>query len=224
MQAPEDEVTATSTAEGEAPVASAVSAPAAPAVSAALDNHMEAPAPKRRRTAAYGAAAESVTRTFVFVVPRFFFRAWFELADSGPRPAEINFPRVRIVACGSNEMFQLGVPGGESTETPRPVKNMANVHLLALASGGGANAAICQTADGKRQLWTWGCNDNGALGRKTEDDEDQIVPSPVTELDGKDITHVSCGDSRILFPVSVCRWRASACMLSFLTLSFSLQT
>lgn len=154
---------------GTAQAEAAVPAPAAAAVPATRDISMEAPLPKRRRTTA--AAAESVT--------------------------QINFARVRIVACGSNEMFQLGVPGGESTETPRPVKNMANVHLLALASGGGANAAICQTPDGKRQLWTWGCNDNGALGRKTEDDEDQIVPAPVTQLDGKDITHVSCGDSHM---------------------------
>jgi alpha-tubulin suppressor-like RCC1 family protein len=95
-------------------------------------------------------------------------------------------------------MFQLGIPDISDTETPRPVKNMNGVHLLGLTAGGGSNAAIIQTAEGKRQLWTWGCNDSGALGRLTTSDEDQILPAPVDDFTGKDLVQVSCGDSRIL--------------------------
>lgn len=122
------------------------------------------------------------------------FLARFSFRASLASP-EIYFPRVRLVACGSNEMHQLGVPDCTDTATPRPVKNMGNVNLRGLASGGGANAAIVDTATGK-QVWTWGCGDNGGLGRVAVGDEAQIVPAALAELDGLDIIQVSCGDSR----------------------------
>lgn len=133
----------------------------------------------------------------------------------------INFPKVRLVACGSNEMFQLGIPGGESIETPRPCRGLGNVNLLGLVSGGGANAALLSSADGAKQLWTWGCNDSGALGRVAEDEDAQSIPAPIPELTGKDITHFSAGDSRILHlssPTGVSHLRAF-CFLDHLVLT-----
>ena len=43
------------------------------------------------------------------------------------------------------------------------------------------------------QVFTWGCNDEGALGRKTADEDDCYVPGKV-EL-GEPIVQVCAGDS-----------------------------
>ena len=43
-------------------------------------------------------------------------------------------------------------------------------------------------------MYTWGCNDEGALGRKTGDG-DEYLPSQVENIDGVKIVQVSGGDS-----------------------------
>ena len=50
---------------------------------------------------------------------------------------------------------------------------------------------MCVTAEGK--VHTWGCNDEGALGRITEDEDETMSPGEV-EVDGK-VVQVSAGDS-----------------------------
>ena len=44
------------------------------------------------------------------------------------------------------------------------------------------------------QVYTFGCNDEGALGRTTEDDDECYTPGKV-DLGGKKIVQISAGDS-----------------------------
>ena len=43
-------------------------------------------------------------------------------------------------------------------------------------------------------MYTWGCNDEGALGRKTGDG-DEYLPGQVEKINGVKIVQVSGGDS-----------------------------
>jgi hypothetical protein len=56
-----------------------------------------------------------------------------------------------------------------------------------MVSGGIHNAAISSTGE----LWTWGCNDEKALGRVVEAGQEWL-PARVTKLAGKVVTQV-CG-------------------------------
>jgi len=51
--------------------------------------------------------------------------------------------------------------------------------------------SVCVTSEGK--VLTWGCNDEGALGRPTPDEDDIMVPGEAV-VAGK-VVQVSAGDS-----------------------------
>ena len=44
------------------------------------------------------------------------------------------------------------------------------------------------------QVYTWGCNDEGALGHKTEEGE-EYIPKLVEKLGQVDVVQISAGDS-----------------------------
>ena len=46
-----------------------------------------------------------------------------------------------------------------------------------------------------RQVFTWGCNDEGALGRPTNNEAEAFTPGLVDRLKGVKIVQVSAGDS-----------------------------
>ncbi len=48
------------------------------------------------------------------------------------------------------------------------------------------------------QVYTWGCNDEGALGRPTEDGE-EYTPELVKMLEGVVIVQISAGDCHTVF-------------------------
>lgn len=104
-----------------------------------------------------------------------------------------------LLACGSGEMAQLGC-GVDVIEAPRPrpVLAMGNVNAELALAGGGANALIVNTKAGKKELWTWGCNDHGVLGRPTKGEEEQATPGVVTSMADKDVIQVSLGDYHML--------------------------
>jgi regulator of chromosome condensation len=73
--------------------------------------------------------------------------------------------------------------------------------------GGLHNAALTQEG----RIWTWGCNDDGALGRGTctihevrthyhhiKTDGDEFVPAPVEGLENVFIVKVCCGSSHTI--------------------------
>ena len=47
--------------------------------------------------------------------------------------------------------------------------------------------------DSKGQVWTFGCNDEGSLGRLVEEEEDCFLPAPVTIPEP--VVQISAGDS-----------------------------
>jgi regulator of chromosome condensation len=71
---------------------------------------------------------------------------------------------------------------------PRLVKQMAGKRVVRVTCGGMHNAAITNTGE----LYTWGCNDDKALGRAG----DENFPARVTEgfAPGEVITQAACGD------------------------------
>lgn len=95
-----------------------------------------------------------------------------------------------LLVCGQNDVGQLGLDLDEVSEKLRPalvpdVKNVVN------CKAGGMHS-LCLTRAG--EVWTFGCNDEGALGRPTEDEEgSEAIPRKI-ELPGK-VVKISAGDS-----------------------------
>ncbi|KAJ2456017.1 hypothetical protein EV183_000360 [Coemansia sp. RSA 2336] len=89
---------------------------------------------------------------------------------------------------GNGDCGQLGL-GEDMIERKKPyvVPQLESVKVVDLACGGLHTIALA--ADG--QLWSWGCNDQKALGR----DGDEFVAAPVQGLEGVRVTKVACSDS-----------------------------
>eukprot|EP00398_MALV-I-01_sp_L67-1_P000161 gene161-182_t len=99
-----------------------------------------------------------------------------------------------VFVVGSGECEQLGL-GDDILERKKPaiVKALNSVHVKTLAVG--AFHTIVLTADGL--AYSWGCNDDGALGRKGEEN----VPLLIDSLADKRVflAQVSCGDCHSAF-------------------------
>src|ERR1700722_9710317 len=90
-------------------------------------------------------------------------------------------------------MSQLGLgPGTLERKNPALIKSLEGYNVLSIASGALHNAIVMEGG----QVWTWGCNDDCALGRVT----DEWLPGCVTAggIDRARITSVVCGDSHTL--------------------------
>ncbi|KAI8824049.1 regulator of chromosome condensation 1/beta-lactamase-inhibitor protein II [Fimicolochytrium jonesii] len=89
---------------------------------------------------------------------------------------------------GSGDCGQLGL-GEDILEKERPSRlaYFNDKNIVHVVSGGLHNIAISQ--DGK--LYSWGCNDQMALGRGGQ----EMEPGPVEGLEDKVIVQVACGDS-----------------------------
>lgn len=72
---------------------------------------------------------------------------------------------------------------------PRVVRSLNNVPIVMIACGGLHNAV--STADGR--VYTWGCNDDGSLGRITNNEMEEQHPAEVP-IEGEVIVQVSAGD------------------------------
>ncbi|KAJ1558132.1 Regulator of chromosome condensation, partial [Nowakowskiella sp. JEL0078] len=111
----------------------------------------------------------------------------FRIAKRYTQPGE-------VFVVGSGECGQLGL-GEDVLEKLKPAKLDkdacfgGNV-IVAVFAGGMHNIAL--TIDGK--LFSWGCNDQFALGRHTKDAE-ETVPMQVEGLDHEFIVDVDLGDS-----------------------------
>lgn len=98
-------------------------------------------------------------------------------------------------------------------ERVKPALVKLDPEVTQVAAGG--MHTVCLTKDGK--VYTFGCNDEGALGRKTAEEEECMEPGLV-ETDAR-IVQISAGDSHTAaltehgdvlawgtFRVSVCAW------------------
>ena len=99
-----------------------------------------------------------------------------------------------VLSFGSGDCGQLAHSGDledeRDTVVPRPrrVLSLREKKVVMLSCGGLHNAAC--TADGK--CYTWGCNDEGSLGRGG----DEYLPMEVAVATGDPVTCVAAGDSQ----------------------------
>ncbi|XP_069698532.1 regulator of chromosome condensation isoform X2 [Periplaneta americana] len=110
-----------------------------------------------------------------------------KLSLSRPETPYTKTPGV-VLTLGQGEVGQLGL-GPDVLERTRPtvVPNMDNV--VDICAGG--MHTICLTESG--EVITFGCNDEGALGRDTSIEGSETVPGKV-ELEGR-VVQITAGDS-----------------------------
>ncbi|XP_078486941.1 regulator of chromosome condensation isoform X2 [Ciona intestinalis] len=104
-----------------------------------------------------------------------------------------NLPTGVALTVGQGDMGQLGL--GEdimSRKKPAIVANIADEKVKRVVAGG--MHTVCLTDQHK--IYTFGCNDEFALGRETADDDSEYEPKlivgPLTE---RRVVHISAGDS-----------------------------
>ncbi|KAI9001996.1 regulator of chromosome condensation 1/beta-lactamase-inhibitor protein II [Gaertneriomyces semiglobifer] len=93
-----------------------------------------------------------------------------------------------VFVCGSGDCGQLGL--GQDVLEKEKLAKIAffdDKDIVAVYAGGLHNIAL----DKNGKLYSWGCNDQKALGREGEETE----PGEVVGLDGIRIVQVACGDS-----------------------------
>ena len=104
----------------------------------------------------------------------------------------VGIPTCELLVHGSGECDQLGLGEGVlERKKPTLVKSLSDKRIVSVAVGSLHNLAL--TADGV--VYSWGCNDDGALGRSG----DENVPIPITALEGVPIRKVSVGDCHSAF-------------------------
>ncbi|XP_013145733.1 PREDICTED: regulator of chromosome condensation-like [Papilio polytes] len=97
--------------------------------------------------------------------------------------------RGRVYTCGQGDVGQLGL-GEDVVETTKfKYVSALGDKIVDIRAGGMHTVAI--DTDGK--VWTFGCNDEGALGRITKSDKEEGTPKTV-ELPEKAVA-ISAGDS-----------------------------
>eukprot|EP00980_Cylindrotheca_fusiformis_P014745 scaffold4009_cov124-Cylindrotheca_fusiformis.AAC.25 len=109
----------------------------------------------------------------------------------------------QLVALGNDDCFQLGIaPSADAdkqTEYPPTFVNTVGNKVVQIA-GGGLHSVVA-TEDG--QVYTFGCNDDFALGREEKDESKLHLVNPVTrgfkDEDYNQIIAVDAGDSHSLF-------------------------
>ncbi|XP_062607370.1 regulator of chromosome condensation-like [Saccostrea cucullata] len=94
-----------------------------------------------------------------------------------------------VLACGEGDVGQLGL-GPDVMEKSRPALiNIDNQKIVSAVAGG--MHTVCLTNKG--EVYTFGCNDEGALGRNTSEEGSETLPGKVDFL-GRGI-QLSAGDS-----------------------------
>ena len=96
---------------------------------------------------------------------------------------------------GSGECDQLGLGDGiRERRKPTLLKELVGRQICEIAVG--AMHVLCVSAGGG--LYSWGCNDDGALGRVSSDGSDgrpaDVEPNKVDMPNGVAVRKVSCGD------------------------------
>ena len=95
-----------------------------------------------------------------------------------------------IAVVGNGDCGQLGFgPDLLEAEKPKRCPFFEGKRIVSVACGGMHTAAV--GVDGL--VWTWGCNDDGALGRAGDEDVPQLVAGGA--LASARVTAVACGDS-----------------------------
>ncbi|XP_042227472.1 regulator of chromosome condensation-like [Homarus americanus] len=92
-----------------------------------------------------------------------------------------------VLTVGMGDIGQLGLgPDVDEKTRPAVVPNLTDI--VAIAAGGLHSVAL----DKAGKVHTWGCNDEGGLGRQTPNDEANFTSGSV-DIDGK-VVQISAGD------------------------------
>lgn len=94
-----------------------------------------------------------------------------------------------VLACGQNDVGQLGFDPDDVPEKTRPALVSQIKDIVDLKAGG--MHSLCLTKNG--EIWSFGCNDEGALGRDTSEEGSEM--KPVKIILPKKAVRISCGDS-----------------------------
>lgn len=95
------------------------------------------------------------------------------------------------MAFGMGDMAQLGLGLEEHLRWrrfPALVRGLAQEDVAEVAVG--ALHSLARTRDGR--LYSWGCNDDAALGRRCEE-QNEYVAMPVEGLEGVEIVQIAAG-------------------------------
>ncbi|XP_052865946.1 regulator of chromosome condensation [Anopheles cruzii] len=98
----------------------------------------------------------------------------------------------KLLVCGQGEVGQLGL-GEDVMEKTRPAVVASVADVVDIRAGG--MHSLCLTAAGK--VYSFGCNDEGALGRDTSDEGSEFepkaidLPGPCVKISGGD-SHSAC--------------------------------
>ena len=94
-----------------------------------------------------------------------------------------------LLVCGQNDVGQLGLNPDDVMEKTRPAAVPDVTNIVDVKAGGMHSLAL--TTNG--EIWSFGCNDEGALGRNTEEEGSEMKPTKI-DLPGKAV-RISAGDS-----------------------------
>lgn len=107
---------------------------------------------------------------------------------SHPIP-KLNQKSGNLLVCGQNDVGQLGLNPDDTMEKTRPAQNAEVTNIVDVKAGGMHSLALTKSGE----IWSFGCNDEGALGRNTEEEGSETKPRKI-ELPGKAVK-ISAGDS-----------------------------
>lgn len=94
-----------------------------------------------------------------------------------------------VLTVGQGDTGQLGL-GEDVMEKARP-QVVTGIEGAVDAAAGGMHTAVLDT---EGRVWTFGCNDEGSLGRKVGEEEECFIPGLV-ELGGARAVQICAGDS-----------------------------
>ncbi len=118
-------------------------------------------------------------------------------AAAAPLKKKLEKKQGVVMVMGSGDMSQLGL-GRQIRERrfPALVKTLAEAKVNIVDIGVGALHNLAVTDKG--EVYSWGCNDDGAIGRTTKEDASEMLPDKVEGLEGVHVVKVSCGASHSL--------------------------
>ena len=128
----------------------------------------------------------------------------YALGVRAPTPAEAPLGPTTVAVVGNGDCGQLGF-GSDLLEAmkPRRCPFFEGKRIVSIACGGMHTAAV--GAEG--ELFTWGCNDDGALGRAGDEEVPMVVAGGA--LATHRVAAVACGDSvttALCVGGRVCSW------------------
>lgn len=94
-----------------------------------------------------------------------------------------------LLVCGQNDVGQLGLNPEDVMEKTRPAAVTEVTSIVDVKAGGMHSLALTRSGE----IWSFGCNDEGALGRNTEEEGSETKPRKI-DLPGKAVK-ISAGDS-----------------------------